>query len=61
VKNLNKNLLLVEKPREQTRTRSVTVAQLAIAEYGRREKTLRPVGARKCDRLDEFLGTTLAG
>jgi aryl-alcohol dehydrogenase-like predicted oxidoreductase len=55
--NLNNNLQLVEKLREQARAKSVTVAQLAIAWVLAKGKDIVPlVGARKRDRLDESLG-----
>lgn len=54
--NLDKNLLLVEKLREQARAKGVTVAQLAIAWVLAKGKDIVPlVGARKRDRLDESL------
>jgi pyridoxine 4-dehydrogenase len=55
--NLDKNLQLVEKLREQARAKGVTVAQLAIAWVLAKGKDIVPlVGARKRDRLDESLG-----
>jgi len=55
--NLDKNLQLVEKLREQARGKGVTVAQLAIAWVLAKGKDIVPlVGARKRDRLEESLG-----
>jgi pyridoxine 4-dehydrogenase len=55
--NLDNNLQLVEKLREQARAKGVTVAQLAIAWALAKGKDIVPlVGARKRDRLDESLG-----
>jgi len=54
--NLDKNLRLVEKLREQARVKGVTVAQLAIAWVLAKGKDIVPlVGARNRDRLNESL------
>ena len=54
--NLDKNLQLVEKLRDQARAKGVTVAQLAIAWVLAKGKDIVPlVGARNRDRLDESL------
>lgn len=55
--NLDKNLQLVDRLREQARARGVTVAQMAIAWVLAQGKDIVPlVGARTRDRLDESLG-----
>jgi aryl-alcohol dehydrogenase-like predicted oxidoreductase len=55
--NLDKNLELVEKLREEARAKGVTVAQLAIAWVLAKGKDIVPLlGARERVRLDEVLG-----
>ena len=55
--NLDKNLELVEKLREEARAKGVTVAQLAIAWVLAKGKDIVPLlGARERVRLDEALG-----
>ena len=55
--NLDKNLELVEKLREEARAKGVTVAQLAIAWVLAKGKDIVPlIGARERVRLDEALG-----
>ena len=52
--NLDRNLRLVEKLREQARVKGVTVAQLAIAWVLAKGKNIVPlVGARRRNRLEE--------
>jgi pyridoxine 4-dehydrogenase len=56
--NLDTNLQLVERLREQARAKGVTVAQMAIAWVLAQGKDIVPlVGARTRERLNESLGT----